>query len=133
MRKLLRPLPILLVAGVLGVLLLTRNPNAPVSIVPSAAAAASSAACTFPTEPAATPEKTAWQLFVAANCPANRSQVVWETWIEQSDLYPANGQVAKELLAHPKHRLHGSPLARAVEAQRRARVSSSFPALSATR
>jgi hypothetical protein len=77
-------------------------------------------ACAFPTGAAATPEQTAWELFVAANCPSNGSKVVWENWIEQLQLYPASG-VAGAALAPgtpaPK-RLHGSPLAQ-VEARRR--------------
>ena len=85
------------------------------SAPPTVQAAGPSPACTFPTQAAATPEQTAWQLFVAANCPANAKQVVWETWIEQSDLYPANG-AADHALGRPEHRLHGSPLARAMEA-----------------
>jgi hypothetical protein len=83
-------------------------------VFPTGASAQSNAACTFPTAPAATPEQTAWQLFVAANCPANADQVVWETWIEQSQLYPASGTTARvaTAAAAPPKRLHGSLLAR---------------------
>jgi len=49
----------------------------------------------------------AWQLFVAANCNTG-SQLAWEGWIEQLDLY-TNPTAAKKAVKH--HRLHGSPLA----------------------
>jgi len=38
-------------------------------------------------------EETAWQIWVAAMCPVNADQypfVVWENWIEQSQLYPSD-------------------------------------------
>jgi hypothetical protein len=79
------------------------------------ARAAPAGACAFPTAPSATPEETAWKLFVAANCPANAGKVVWENWIEQAQLYPAN---AGPGAAAAHKRLHGSPLAR-IEALRR--------------
>jgi len=72
-------------------------------------------ACTFPTSPAPTPEQTAWQLFVAANCPSG-NQLVWETWIEQLDLFPASGTA--NVAAGQHKRLHGSPLAHATTAKR---------------
>ena len=75
-------------------------------------------ACAFPTAPAATPEQTAWQLFVAANCPANQTQVVWETWIEQLQLYPASGATGGAALQNRPKRLHGSPLANAIAKKR---------------
>jgi hypothetical protein len=69
-------------------------------------------ACSFPTSVAATTEETAWQLFVAANCPSNAGHVVWEDWAEQLDVYPAS---AKDKLAlngrRLLRRLHASPLA----------------------
>lgn len=39
--------------------------------------------------------ETAWQLLVAATCPVNQNPakypfVVWENWIEQAQMYPAN-------------------------------------------
>jgi hypothetical protein len=84
------------------------------ALIPAVSASPSgSTACSFPTTNAATPEQTAWQLFVAATCPANKTQVVWETWIEQGQLYPASGVGARGALAAPSKRLHGSPLARA--------------------
>lgn len=67
--------------------------------------------CAIPTRPAATPAQTAWQLFVAANCPAPGGKLTWETWIEQLDLYPASGTAG--VTAAPHKRLHGSPLERA--------------------
>lgn len=66
--------------------------------------------CTFPTVSAATPEQTAWQIFVAANCPSNASKVVWEDWVEQLQLYPASADKALLSTKAPP-RLHGSPLA----------------------
>lgn len=75
-------------------------------------ASAANSACIFPTKMAATPEQTAWQLFVAANCKASNGQLLWETWVEQSTLYPASGKaggaVTQLLIAN---RLHSSPLA----------------------
>lgn len=68
--------------------------------------------CAIPTRPAATPAQTAWQLFVAANCPAAGGQLAWETWVEQLDLYPASGTAGA---AAPHKRLHGSPLQRATQ------------------
>jgi hypothetical protein len=75
-------------------------------------ASAQGAACAFPTAAAATPEQTAWQIFVAANCPTESGKVVWEEWVEQLQLYqscPNCAEVAS-LDRIPK-RLHGSPLA----------------------
>ena len=72
---------------------------------------AQSAACTFPAAMAATPEETAWRLFVAANCPTSAGHMVWEGWIEQLQFYPATaGSTAG---AQSVKRLHASPLARA--------------------
>jgi hypothetical protein len=79
-------------------------------------ASAQVSACTFPTVPYSTPEETAWRLFVAANCPANSGQVVWENWMEQSQVYPATGGVAVAA-RQPAKRLHESPLARALGAR----------------
>jgi hypothetical protein len=71
--------------------------------------------CVMPTQAAATPAQTAWQLFVAINCKAPNGQLVWETWIEQLDLYPASGTATAAATTHK--RLHGSPLAQAVTAK----------------
>ncbi len=76
---------------------------------------AQSAACTFPAAMAATPEETAWRLFVAANCPTSAGHMVWEGWIEQLQFYPATaGGTAG---APSAKRLHGSPLARVQSAR----------------
>jgi hypothetical protein len=48
-------------------------------------------------------------LFVAANCPSTGGQLVWETWIEQEQLYTAPPPGAESRRA--AKRLHGSPLA----------------------
>ncbi len=76
----------------------------------ASAAPGNSGACTFPTAPAATPEQTAWEIFVAANCPTGNNKLVWETWVEQLQLYPQNGQAGAGLVQGVR-RLHGSPLA----------------------
>ena len=89
------------------------NSGGLVAVLSPSSALAQTSACTFPTAPAATPEETAWRLFIAANCPGNGTKVVWENWIEQSQLYPASGGGAA-LAARPAKRLHGSPLARAL-------------------
>src|SRR6266576_946648 len=81
----------------------------PSPVMAAAAAAPKAGACTCPTAVMGSMEQTAWQLFVAANCPTNKNQVVWENWIEQSNFYPAG--------AKPEgagKRLHGSPLAQAL-------------------
>ena len=47
--------------------------------------------CAVPNEIGDSIEETAWQIWVAATCPVNADQypfVVWENWIEQSQLYP---------------------------------------------
>jgi hypothetical protein len=49
--------------------------------------------------------ETAWKIFVAVNCPANATQLVWETWTEQYSLYTQPGQP----VGNPR-RLHGSAL-----------------------
>jgi len=68
-------------------------------------------ACTIPTAPAATNDQTAWQLFVAINCVQPGGKPLWATWIEQSQLYPADGKIALHLLANNGPHLHGSVLA----------------------
>jgi len=75
----------------------------------AAAAPSTAGGCTFPTSNAGTPEQTAWQLFVAANCSAGAGQLVWETWIEQNAFYPTGAG----LKGARGKRLHGSPLAQA--------------------
>jgi len=83
-----------------------------IAVLPSAAQAASAPnPCAFPTAPSATLEETAWRLFVAANCPANSGKVVWENWVEQSQLYPAVSGATAQLSETLPRRLHGSPLA----------------------
>ncbi len=84
--------------------------------------------CDFPTHASLSPQETAWKLFVAANCPANAGKVVWENWVEQLQLYPANaGSTA--LLAAPPRRLHGSPLAHALAARLAATRAAALPQL----
>lgn len=74
-------------------------------------------ACSPPNHMLSSLEETAWRLFVAATCPVNSNlypYVVWENWIEQQQIYPANGttfSVPNTGAANPQHNLHGSPLA----------------------
>ncbi len=84
------------------------------------ASAATPGACTLPTtapDPnnATAVAQTAWQLFIAVNCQANKTQLVWETWTEQLDLYTRPGTVAGK----KPNRLHGSPLAMMLAAKLR--------------
>lgn len=104
------------------------QPPSSTFLFPQAAAATiqgeAAAACTPPTQMAATPEQTAWQLFVAATCPVNGTRypyIVWETWIEQSQLYSPSDKVAQG--ADNVRRLHGSPLAEARRTHGQARAA----------
>jgi hypothetical protein len=90
----------------------------PSTVLAAGAPTAPPAACSFPTHPAATPQETAWELFVAANCTASNGKLVWENWIEQDSLYPLSGKGGLSARQAGVRRLHGSPLARA-EALRR--------------
>jgi len=66
-------------------------------------------ACSFPADPGQDPEKIAWRIFVAANCPAANNKLTWETWPEQLRVYPpTSGSGGKQV-----RRLHGSPLTHA--------------------
>ncbi len=90
-------------------------------------ALAQSSACAFPTAVSPTMEETAWKLFVAANCSAGGTQLVWETWIEQSKLYPASGTTGPTAAAAPARRLHGSPLAARLAQVRRGLTAALTP------
>ena len=51
--------------------------------------------CAVPNEIVGSVEETAWRIWVAATCPVNTNRalypyVVWETWIEQAQIYPAD-------------------------------------------
>ncbi|HTY55570.1 MAG TPA: hypothetical protein VMB26_10240 [Candidatus Binataceae bacterium] len=83
------------------------------------AQAADNNPCAPPNQITGSYEETAWKLFVAATCPVNSDQypyVVWENWIEQSQMFPAdpeNGLKVPSSLARLNmntHALHGSPL-----------------------
>jgi hypothetical protein len=75
--------------------------------------------CAAPNQVSVNIAETAWQLWVAATCPVNATKyplVVWEDWIEQAQMYPAdpskglivpNAQAAE---GGATHVLHGSPL-----------------------
>ena len=84
--------------------------------------------CAAPNEIGDSIEETAWQLWVAATCPVNDNQypfVVWENWIEQSQLYPAdpgNGLKVPNAGATGGHILHESPLALAIDPSVRRKV-----------
>jgi hypothetical protein len=74
--------------------------------------------CAVPNEVGNSIEQTAWQIWVAATCPVNSDQypfVVWENWIEQDQLYPADPskglKVPNSGAPTAAHALHGSPLA----------------------
>jgi hypothetical protein len=101
---------LLLVSAIAAGLLWMAGGSAPrsgfVAMAEAAAPPKLPGACTFPTSASASPAETAWRIFVAANCPANANQVVWETWIEQQQLYPASAA----LKGGKRRRLHASPL-----------------------
>lgn len=82
----------------------------PVVMAATAPMLQSPAACSFPTQMASTPQETAWQLFVAATCPAGTQYpyVVWEQWADQNQIY---GSTALTAQGKPR-RFHMSPLAR---------------------
>lgn len=84
------------------------------TLVSAKASPAPNPACVFPTTSAASMEETAWQLFVAANCPSNANKVVWEDWAEQLQVYPQGspGIGTFSVQEQQTKRLHGSPLAR---------------------
>jgi hypothetical protein len=49
--------------------------------------------CAAPNQISSSPSQTAWELWVAATCPVNQTQypyVVWENWIEQTQMYPTD-------------------------------------------
>ncbi len=90
--------------------------------IPSAVADPGSSArlnpCAVPNQIGSSIEETAWQIWVAATCPVNNDQypyVVWENWIEQGQLYPADPskglKVPNSGAPTLTHVLHGSPLA----------------------
>ncbi|MGA3294459.1 MAG: hypothetical protein ABSE45_10815 [Candidatus Acidiferrales bacterium] len=88
---------------------------------PGAAAAPASAGCTPPTSVGANVQETAWKLFVAATCPVNSNKypyVVWENWIEQSQLYTSSGEPML-LERGQRPRFHMSPLARIMQERAR--------------
>jgi hypothetical protein len=69
---------------------------------PVMAAGAAPNFCAFPGVPAATPEQTSWQLFVAANCPTNDAStpLTWETWPTQESVYAGNTLSGAEVSKH---------------------------------
>lgn len=76
--------------------------------------------CAVPNEIVGSVEETAWRIWVAATCPVNTNPalypyVVWETWIEQAQLYPTDPSqgliVPNAGASAATHPLHSSPLA----------------------
>ncbi len=74
--------------------------------------------CALPTTIAATPEETAWQIFVAVNCPTGNPRgapLTWETWTEQTCFVKPSAPGCGPgiaAVATPVRHLHGSHLAR---------------------
>jgi hypothetical protein len=73
--------------------------------------------CAAPNEVGSSFEETAWQIWVAATCPVNSDQYpfgVWENWIEQAQLFPADPskglKVPNSGAPTGTHILHSSPL-----------------------
>jgi len=73
--------------------------------------------CAPPTKVTGSPAETAWRIWVAATCPVNSNAypyIVWENWLEQSQMYPANpslGLVVPNAGATTTgHQLHASGL-----------------------
>lgn len=88
------------------------------SAVANEASSAQLNPCAVPNEIGSSIEETAWRIWVAATCPVNNNQypfVVWENWIEQSQLYPVDPskglKVPNSGATTPTHPLHESPLA----------------------
>jgi hypothetical protein len=74
-------------------------------------------ACQPPAAVMGSPAETAWRIWVAATCPVNSVQypyVVWENWLEQYQMYPANPALGLTVpnagATVTPHLLHGSPL-----------------------
>jgi hypothetical protein len=92
---------------------------------------AASPACSPPTAMAASPEETAWQLFVASTCPVGESTsypyVTWEKWIEQNQLYQAQQAPLAAETQNSTRRFHASVLAGS-----RKKKGAAFKALVAT-
>jgi hypothetical protein len=107
MRSLIRMTAIAALAAIAALLATDRGPG-----LAPAEAQTVNPACTIPTKEAATPEQTAWELFVAVNCKASNGKLVWENWIEQAQLYPPSlpSSFAPQAVAGGGHRLHGSVL-----------------------
>ncbi|HEY1258427.1 MAG TPA: hypothetical protein VGF34_04200 [Stellaceae bacterium] len=74
--------------------------------------------CAPPSKITGSFSEVAWQLLVAATCPVNNKKypfVVWENWIEQAQMYPANPNRGLEVPnangPSTTHTLHESPFA----------------------
>jgi hypothetical protein len=77
--------------------------------------------CAPPQEVSNSIEETAWAIWIAATCPVNDNQypyVVWENWIEQTQLYPADPSKGLNVPnaggAKSGRNLHHSPLTLAI-------------------
>lgn len=105
----------------------SRPPEAEKSAAPPAPPTAS--ACTLPTTMASSNEQTAWQIFVAANCPVN-GQLKWETWTEQSCFEnPSTPGCAPSAAAAavPTRHLHPSRLERKLKPSLRSKAAGATP------
>jgi hypothetical protein len=77
--------------------------------------AEANAACVLPTTAAATPEETAWRIFVAINCASGKptTPLVWQTWTEQTCVQnptdPDCAPTATTRNLHASRLLAGSP------------------------
>jgi hypothetical protein len=106
----------LCVALLAGVVLLPRlSRHGQLGELPVVHASAPSA-CSFPTQPASSPEQTVWEMFTAANCPWKAGngamQVVWESWPTQEEVYTSQTLTATHNGA--KSRFHVSLLQQAL-------------------
>lgn len=95
----------------------------------ASASAAQPNPCAAPNEIGDSLEETAWRLWIAATCPVNDNQypfVVWENWIEQSQLYPPDPskglKVPNAGATNGGRILHESPLALALNPNLRVTV-----------
>ncbi len=110
MKRVVLTLCVLVLAATVG---LRVQVNSNPALTLQASAQGPTPACTPPMQASASIEQTSWQLFVAATCPVNSTKypyVVWENWIEQSQLY--GGPTAAALAPNERPRFHMSPLAR---------------------
>jgi hypothetical protein len=109
MRKKLFPFVLLLCVPAIEVSCSKPPETQPVKAVETVAPA-----CAMPSSAAGSNEQTAWQLFVAASCPAKNEQLTWEKWTEQTCFLEPNtpgcGPTQTMAATAPVRHLHGSAL-----------------------